>query len=188
MSRNIFRATVTAAKDKMMRALQVLIRGEETRDNLEHMEPYGFTSEPFTDGATDALVVFLDDDKAHGIVVNVADRRYRIQSLEQGEVCIYDDKGHKIHLKRSELLIDGASDPVNVTTSGDITATAGGDITLTASGTITMNASTVQINAPVSSTAGITASGDVVGGSISLDTHTHSGVQSGSSNTGTPNS
>ncbi len=148
MSRNIFRATVTAAKDKMMRALQVLIRGEETRDNLEHMEPYGFTSEPFTDGATDALVVFLDDDKAHGIVVNVADRRYRIQSLEQGEVCIYDDIGHKIHFKREEILVEGVSDPINVTTTNTVTVTAG-NIELNASGSITVNAGTsISLSAP----------------------------------------
>ncbi len=187
MSRNIFRGTVTAAKDKMMRALQILLRGEETRDNLEHMEPYGFTSEPFTDGATDALVVFLDDDKAHGIVVNVADRRYRVQSLEQGEVCIYDDIGHKIHFKRAEILVDGVSDPINVTTGGNITATSGGNITITASGTITLNAAQVQINAPIGSNSTITSAGDVVGGGISLDTHTHGGVESGGSNTSTPN-
>lgn len=148
MTKNVFRGTVTSAKDEKMRSLQVLLRGEETRDNLEHMEPYGFTSEPFTDGATDALTVFLDEDKSHGIVIAVADRRYRIQNLEKGEVCIYDDKGHKIHFKRNEILVDGVSDPINVTTTNKVTVTAG-NIELNASGSITINAgSSISLSAP----------------------------------------
>lgn len=139
--KNIFRGTVTAAKDRMMRALQILLRGEETRDNLEHMEPYGFTSEPFTDGATDALVVFLDEDKSHGIVVNVADRRYRIQNLEQGEVCIYDDLKRKVYLRREGILIDGVDSPIVAVTSDSISATAGKTVSVVAGENIYLNAS-----------------------------------------------
>ena len=54
MKERIIRGTVTASLgQRMLRALQVLFTGGETRDDLEHIEPYGFTSEPFADGKTD---------------------------------------------------------------------------------------------------------------------------------------
>lgn len=47
--------------------------------------------------------------------------------------------------------------------------------------------SKIVLDAPtVEATGQVTATGDVVAGSISLQTHVHSGVQSGSSNTGVP--
>ncbi|WP_335617599.1 phage baseplate assembly protein [Komagataeibacter nataicola] len=42
------------------------------------------------------------------------------------------------------------------------------------------------MNANVKVTGAITATGDVKAGNISLDSHTHSGVEAGSANTGAP--
>lgn len=44
----------------------------------------------------------------------------------------------------------------------------------------------VAIKGNVTVQGSITATGDVIGGGISLDTHTHTGVESGGSNTGGP--
>ncbi len=132
------RGSVTASKDGKMRRLQLAMRADETRDNLEHFEPYGFSSEPFTDGKTDALVHFLDDCKAHGIVVCVDDRRYRITGMEQGEVAIFDDKERHVYLKRDGIEIDGVDDPITIKTNGDININAGGSVNITGA-TINLN-------------------------------------------------
>ena len=44
------RGTVSAADGtKKMRVVQVRLLADEVRDDLEHVEPYGFTSEPLDD-------------------------------------------------------------------------------------------------------------------------------------------
>lgn len=63
----------------------------EIRDDLEHVEPYGYTSEPHVDAETFSL--FFDGDRSHGVVFCVADRRYRMKPLKAEEVAIYDDLG-----------------------------------------------------------------------------------------------
>ncbi|MBU2701692.1 phage baseplate assembly protein V [Sporomusaceae bacterium BoRhaA] len=60
------------------------------------------------------------------------------------------------------------------------------------SGTLTINATNIVIKGNINltgtmtSTGGITSSGDVKAGGISLEEHTHSGVESGGSSTGGP--
>lgn len=54
-------------------------------------------------------------------------------------------------------------------------------------GSIEMEAGEITIKGPVNQSGGdITAATDVIGSGISLKTHTHTGVQSGGSNTGLP--
>jgi len=55
-----------------------------------------------------------------------------------------------------------------------------------ASTSVTVTTPTFTVNGAIVGTSTVTATTDVVGGGISLKTHTHSGVTSGSSNTGPP--
>jgi phage baseplate assembly protein V len=71
-----------------LQTLQLSLLAEETIDQVEHFEPYGFTARP-RPGA-EAAVVFVDGERTHGLVLAVADRRYRITALEEGDVAIYD--------------------------------------------------------------------------------------------------
>lgn len=50
---------LAAAGAKKMRELQVRLLADEVRDDLEHVEPYGFTSEPKDDGKPEAFALFL---------------------------------------------------------------------------------------------------------------------------------
>ena len=61
---------------KKMRSVQVRLLADEVRDDLEHVEPYGFTSEPHPEA--EAFALFFDGDRSHGIVFTIADRRYGI--------------------------------------------------------------------------------------------------------------
>lgn len=141
MAELIERATLTARdEDSGTRLVQCSFAGGYQRSKLEHVEPYGFTTEPFKDGETDAVVVNLNENKSHSLVVMINDHRYRLKGLQDGEVCMYDDKKRKIYLKREGIEIDGVDDPVEVHTNGDIKVKSGANITLQADGKIDIKA------------------------------------------------
>lgn len=112
-----------------MQVLQLQLLDGEVKDRLEHFEPYGFTSNP-KPGA-EAAAAFLDGDRSHGIVLVVADRRFRLTSLVSGEVAIHDDLGQKVHLTRSGIVIDGAGLPIVVQNTPTVNVTATVSVTLT---------------------------------------------------------
>ena len=85
-----------------MQTLQANLLDEEIKDRLEHFEPYGFTSSP-KPGA-ELVAGFFDGDRSHGVVLVVADRRYRLTTLEAGEVALHDDGGSTITLKRGGVV------------------------------------------------------------------------------------
>lgn len=82
--------------------LQIKMSGGEQKSDVEHIEPYGFTSRPL-DGA-EAVALFLDGDKSHGVILVAGDRRYRIKSLKKGEVAIYTDEGDYIIFNRNNVI------------------------------------------------------------------------------------
>lgn len=203
------RGVVTAADGtKKMREVQVTLIADEVRDDLEHVEPYGYTSEPLKDGKPEAFALFFGGNRQHGLVFCVADRRYRLK-IEAGEVALYDDLGQKIHLMRGgiEVISKGY---LKATVASDLTATIGGSATtsisgslkatvsgkadITASGGMTVTAPTVTINGNLvlngsltsnagSGGSGATITGDVVADGISLKGHVHN---CGDHNTGAP--
>jgi phage baseplate assembly protein gpV len=138
-----------------------------------------------------------------------------VLETESGHVMEFDDtKGaERIHVAHRtgtffEIHPDGSKvtkvvgknykiiagdDFINV--QGTCNITVGGDVNLMAGGKVIAKASEFDLTGPVNITGdvnvsgGIIASGDVKAGGtsgISLQGHTHSGVQSGGSSTGTP--
>lgn len=98
---------------RKMQSLQVRLLAGEIKDAVEHVEAYGYTSHPLP--GAEVVAGFLDGDRSHGLVLLVADRRYRLTSLEPGEMAIHDDLGQKVHLTRSGIVIDGAGLAVTIT-------------------------------------------------------------------------
>lgn len=94
----------------MMQALQVRLLADETLDGIEHFEPYGFTSRPLP--GAEVLTLSVDGDRSHTIVIVAADRRYRMQAFEEGEVALYDDQGQSVHLTREGIVVKGAGLPM----------------------------------------------------------------------------
>lgn len=102
-----------------MQTLQLDLLEGETKDRLEHFEAYGFTSHP--KAGAEAAVVFLDGDRSHGLVLVVADRRYRLRGLADGEVALHDDGeeaggGSSIVLKRGGVIEITAAAAVHLNT------------------------------------------------------------------------
>lgn len=101
--------------------LQVEMQPGELLNNVEHLEPYGFTSRPFAGAEVAGLSVGGDRNRI--VVVMVADRRYRLKALAAGEMAIYDDQGQKVHLKRNGIYIEAAG---TVEIKGTLTAAVKG--------------------------------------------------------------
>jgi len=134
----ISRCTVAlASAGSKLQTLQIRMLAGEVKDSVEHLEPYGFTSHPHA--GAEGVAVFPGGDRSHGVVVVVADRRYRLQGLKTGEVALYDDIGQCVHLTREGILIKGAGLPMVITDTpklrveapiectGDITDNVDGD-------------------------------------------------------------
>lgn len=106
------RATVHGANEgAAMRTVQIEIFSGDVRDDIEHFEPYGFTSgvKPGSEG----VAISFAGDRDHTIAVVIADRRYRMK-VATGEVAVYDDIGQSIHLSRSGIKVDGGGNPITV--------------------------------------------------------------------------
>lgn len=160
---NLFaRGVVALAKPTgKLQTLQMRLTAGEVKDGMEHLEPYGFTSCP--QPGAEALAAFMGGDRSHGVVVVVADRRYRLQTLQAGEVAIYTDEGDAIHFKRGRI-IDIHTATLN------IRATSG-----------------VHIDTPsITQTGSIVSQGDQVAGGVSQIKHLHSGVRAGGDQSGPP--
>ena len=83
-------------------------------------------------------------------------------------------------------MIEKVDGDVTSTVGGNVTSTVGGAVNLSVSSTFTGKASSFNLTGDVNVQGKITASGDVIGGGISLDNHVHGGVRSGPSTTSGP--
>ncbi|PCM49707.1 hypothetical protein CP335_11020 [Pseudomonas fluorescens] len=162
LTRLLARGTVVLANSaSKLQSLQMRLTAGEVNDDMEHFEPYGFTSNPLA--GAEGIVTFLGGDRSHAIALVVADRRYRLQSLASGEVAIYTDEGDKIHFKRGRI-IDIETATLNIRAS-----------------------SAVNFDTPVINQTGkIVSTGDQLAGGVSQIKHVHVGVQAGSGQTGAP--
>lgn len=149
--------------DPGVQEVQAELLTDEVRDELEHMQFFGFASNP--DDGAECLVAFPGGDRSMGFVLATADRRYRVK-VEKGEVALYDKTGSKVLLKKNgDIELVPSSGKVKVT--GDLEAT--GDVR---AGTISLK------NHVHSGSSLVTASACTAGGA--------SGTVSGSTGSPTP--
>ena len=144
-----------------LQSLQLRLLAGEFKDNVEHLEPYGFTACPLP--GAEALAGFIGGDRSHGVVIVVADRRFRLQGLKSGEVALYTDEGDKFHFKRGRVI--------------DLET-----VTLNVKATDSVNFDTPLLT----STGRIESAVDQVAGGISQIEHLHDGVEKGDKQSGPP--
>jgi len=116
----IGRAILSLVNDSNgIQLLQVDLMKDETKDGVERIQNYGFTSHP-KQGA-EAVVVFPSGNRDTGIAVAVDDSRYRIKNLPEGGVALYDHDGNYVKLTESDgIQIEAPNKKVFVKASGDI--------------------------------------------------------------------
>lgn len=109
----VSRAVVGLVMDgAKLQGLQVTILADQSADEVEHFQHYGFTSVP-RPGA-EGIALAVGGSRAHTVVINVDDRRFRLKNLRPGEVALYDDQEQAIILTRDGIVIDGAGLPVTI--------------------------------------------------------------------------
>lgn len=162
-----------------MQALQVKALGQ-VLDNVEHFEPYGFTSHPHENAET--ILASLGGHRGHTVAVCVADRNFRLKNTVQGEVAIYTDEGDVIHFKRNNIIDINSAATINVTAP---------NVNINASTKVTLTTPDCEITGNLNVGGDIVSAGQVSDGVGSMadmrivyNGHTHVGDSGGS--TGTP--
>lgn len=209
--RNIVARGVVSMVDDghMMQTNQIKLLDGELIDGAERVQQYGFTSHPQNEA--ECFVAFAGADRAHPLIFSVDDRRYRVQAMAAGEVCVYTDEGDKIHFKRDNTIevttrhfVVNAEDDVAINTKKvEINAsdsmsvntkeytvkasthigcqTPSWDMANTDGGTVT-----ARMKADIEQEGCHKSTGDQVAGTISQMRHVHDGVESGNSTTDEP--
>lgn len=103
-----------------------------------------------------AVLTFASGDRSAGIATATHDAATRPRNLLPGESMIYDSTGNRVYLRQ------------------------GGTIEIIAATKVHMTTPLVEM------TGDLHVTGDVLAGTVSLKHHVHSGVQSGSGNSGQP--
>ena len=119
--RQAFRGKVNVVNSaEPIQRLQLSGLADETLQDLELMQSFGFTSNPPAE--TEAIVIPLGGATTHGIVIATENGNFRIKSLQPGEVAVYNESGASITLKKGKIIdIDcsalniKAPDGVNIT-------------------------------------------------------------------------
>lgn len=182
----ISRAVVGLVNDALkLQALQVTLQAGQTPDDVEHFQHYGFTSVPHANA--EGIALAIGGSTGHTVVINVDDRRYRIKNLPSGEVVLYDDLGHRVHLTRDGIVIKGAGQQVLITDTPMVRVESNLHVTgnITGEGTLGITQGMTG-GGGLGITGTIAATGDVTAGAISLLNHRHGGVTPGGGQTGTP--
>lgn len=96
-----------------VQTVQAQLLADELQDDVERIQQYGYTSVPLP--GAEGVVVFVGGNRDHGIVIATEDRRYRLKGLKGGEVALYDDLGHAVHLARTGIVVKGAGHPITIT-------------------------------------------------------------------------
>lgn len=160
--RAAFRGVLNLVKSGSdIQQVQVSGLADETIQDLELMQHFGFTSVP--PAGTQAVVIPLGGKTTHSIIVATENGSFRVKNLKNGEVAIYDSSGSTIILKNNRV-IDVECDAYNVKCK---------TYQVTASEGTTINGDVTQADGSFSTSGDVTASGDVSANGTSLSTHKH---------------
>lgn len=110
INNSVARAIVRRVSDTGGRqSAQVEVTKGELISDVPRMQNYGFTGVPAA-GGCDAVVVFLGGDRGQGIIIAMENKQFRLESLESGEVAMYDDLGNFIKLGREKLEVEAVTE------------------------------------------------------------------------------
>src|SRR4030042_908352 len=116
----ISRAIVNLVDDsKAIQLVQISLLKDETKSGVERIQQFGFSSNP-KKGA-EAVVVFVNGNRDHALVIAVDYSRYRIKNLPEGASVQYDWDGNYIKLSKEDgIEINAVNEKVTIKASGDI--------------------------------------------------------------------
>ncbi|HHB6895295.1 TPA: phage baseplate assembly protein V [Klebsiella pneumoniae] len=97
------RALVRIVTDSLGRQnLQVQSLADETNDDVERFQNYGFSSVP--PAGSEAIVVAVGGRRGGLVAIAVEDKGSRPRGGEEGDVILYHQEGHIIRLKKNGVI------------------------------------------------------------------------------------
>lgn len=193
----------------VVRLLQVRIPGGQALSDVEHLEPFGFTSHP--PQGSEAIVLSFNGNGSHSVGLLVGDRRYRLV-IEPGETALYNQQGDFLKLgmdgtatlkSATKAIIDTPDTEITgtLTVTGatqlqstlDVSAATRLQSTLAVSSNATFAASASVATSLSAASAAVSGAisgnsvsgGTVKAGSIDLASHTHGYQDDGNPSTTT---
>ncbi|OOF45607.1 phage baseplate assembly protein V [Rodentibacter trehalosifermentans] len=186
--RQAFRGVLNLVKSEdNIQKVQVSGLADETLQDVEFMQHFGFTSVPPAN--TQAVILPIGGQTSHGIVIATENGAFRVKNLQGGEVAVYDESGSSIVLKKGRLIeIDCDVLKIKAASKVDISSPlVKTDQVFTAQGQINGNGGmAVQGGSGASFTGNVnqkggsfTTDGDVTASGKSLVNHIHRGDSGG---------
>lgn len=181
MLRRSVLALLDASTD--LQTVQAKAIENEVLDGMEYFEPYGFTSKPFT--GAEPLIATVEAKRGHEVVICIADRRYRLKDLADGEVALFDDQGNQVWLQRDQIYIKAVThlEAEAPTTKITSTTTHIGDVTiqgkLVVDGPVEFTQTLNVDGALTSGTSIADPTGTMQGMRDTYDNHDHTGDSGG---------
>ena len=148
------RGAVETVRDSgNLQTVQITLLEDETRDRIERLQEYGFTSNP--PAGSDAAVIFIGGNRDHGVIVGVDSREYRKKNLDSGEVCLYDKNGSEIYLKKTNEILVKSSLKITLETTGATLELSATGLKITVGGVeTTIGASGISTQGGISDSGG----------------------------------
>lgn len=164
--------------------IQASILDGETLNNIDRVEPYGFSYRPKK--GCRAYILFPAGDRARGFALVIGDKRYQMD-LSDGEVAVHDDEGNHMHLKRGGTIeVKAATKVIADTPLFETThdAKIGGNLLVVGTTHLTQQATCDAVviaagfsgaaGAPASLPGGLNVAGQVQANGKNIgETHTH---------------
>jgi phage gp45-like len=160
----IGRQTMVSTETGTISTIQLQHNRWEVRDDINHMQLYGYASATLP--GTDLVCVNVAGDNSNGFIIASNHQTFRPKNLDPGEVQLYDNTGQLIYISQ-------AND---------------GTIFITANTAVRITAPTVIVQGDLHVTGSITAG---FGGSdqVGLQTHKHgTGTAAAGTSAPSPNS
>lgn len=170
----MIRGIVKSVVEGVVKRFSAYGRSDESIDNREYLQHYGFTSRP----KAGAEIIIIREG-GHFVAIASDDRRYRL-ALEEGEAALYDDLGQKAHLTRSGI---------EVSSPTKITATAP-EVEVVASVKVTLTTPLLDVSGDIVAGGDISDAGgtkSMAGMRYTYDNHTHPENGDGGGTTSVPN-
>ena len=131
----MIRGIVISVLEGMIKRFSASGRSDETIEDREYFQHYGFTSRP----KTGAELIIVNEGN-HYVAVASDDRRYRV-AVEDGEVCLYTDEGDRIHFKRNRT--------IEIVSGNRLKATVENDVEITSKTALVTASVSCQVNSPL---------------------------------------
>lgn len=163
--------TLTDAS-KETQTVQVKGLDGELLGEAQYPQHWGFTSRPLK--GSSGILAALFGARSQTVLLSSFDARWRPKDLAEGEVCLFDDKGQRIYLRRDKIEVIS---PLAVLVTTPL-------VTLDAATSIVKG--DVQIDGGLHVNGAIASDVQVSVGDIQLTGHRHSNVQPGPGSSGGP--